>query len=231
MSAAPLRVAQWPLPAFAPGTLEAMKWGALVLMTLDHVDAFVYGRTLLWAGALGRLVFPIFAVVLAINLARPGALERGVYRRVLVRLVAFAALAEPAHALVASHRWGWWPLNVMATFAVFVGCAWLLEHRRHELAAALFLVGGALVEYAWPGVALCLATWWLYRSPGMLPAVALGVSWSSLELVNGNSLALWALPLLALLAGLQLRVPRLRWAFYAYYPLHLVAFVLLTKAV
>jgi hypothetical protein len=215
---------------FAPGTLEAMKWGALVLMTLDHVDAFVYGRSLLWAGALGRLVFPVFAVVLAINLARPRALERGVYRRALVRLVVFAALAEPAHALLASHRWGWWPLNVLATFAVFVGCAWLIERRRWELAAALFLAGGALVEYAWPGVGLCLAVWWLYRSPWILPAIAVGFSWASLELANGNSLALWAVPLLVLVSRLQLDVPRLRWVFYAYYPAHLVAFWLLLRA-
>ena len=46
----------------------------------------------------------------------------------------------------------------------------------------------------------------------------------SLELVNGNSLALWALALLCLASRLQLDVPRLRWVFYAYYPAHLVAF-------
>ena len=42
--------------------------------------------------------------------------------------------------------------------------------------------------------------------------------------------ALWALPLVLLASGLAPSLPRLRWAFYWFYPLHLVAFWLLLRA-
>ena len=220
----------WSLPQFAPGTLTALKWLGLALMTVDHVDAFVFDRTLTWAGQLGRLVFPIFALVIAYNLARPGTLERGVYSRICGRLVLVGICAQPVHGILTGAAWGLVPLNILATFAAFSACAWLLELGQVAIAGLVFLVAGALVEYAWPGVGLCLAIWQLYRRPSSLALCVVLVAWASLALVNATHAALWAIPLLVLGSRLQLDLGRSQWLFYAYYPAHLVAFLLLELA-
>ena len=41
--------------------------------------------------------------------------------------------------------------------------------------------------------------------------------------VSGNLWALAALPVILVATRVDLHVPRLRWVFYAYYPVHLVA--------
>ena len=46
---------------------------------------------------------------------------------------------------------------------------------------------------------------------------------AALWFINRNLWALAALPVLFLASRVDVRVPRLRWAFYAYYPLHLAA--------
>lgn len=46
---------------------------------------------------------------------------------------------------------------------------------------------------------------------------------ASLWFINRNLWALAAVPLLLVASRLDLPMPRLRWAFYAYYPLHLAA--------
>ena len=81
------------------------------------------------------------------------------------------------------------------------GAARLQWHRR--LAAALLRVHGARVEEVAAAVAVlaCAALWF----------------------VNRNLWALAALPVLFLASRVDVRLPRLRWAFYAYYPLHLAA--------
>ena len=214
------------LPRWSDGTLSALKWFGIALMVLDHVDAFAFDRQLLWAGQLGRLVFPIFAVVIGYNLARPGALQAGVYPRVLQRLLVFGVVAMPAHMLLAAQLFGWWPLNIFLTFAAVVGVAWLVELREWVAAAGLFLLAGAVVEYWWPGLALVLAVWQLYRQPSAWALVAVLGSWAALGLVNGSHAALWALPLLLLASGLQLRAPRAKAFFYAFYPLHLGLFAI-----
>lgn len=210
----------------APGSLAGLKWLALVLMVVDHLDAFVYGRALGWATDLGRLVLPLFAFVLAYNLARPGALERGVFTRILQRLAVFGILAAPFHAELTGHLV---PLNIMATFAVAVGVVWLLELERLELALALGLVGGILVEYAWPGVGLVVASWAFLRSQTLERLALVVLVLASLVVVNGSHAALWALPVVVLASRLELELPRLKWLFWAFYPAHLAAFWILAR--
>lgn len=212
-------------PAFSGGALAALKWLALVAMTVDHVDAFVFQRTL--GTDVGRLVFPVFAFVLAYNLARPS-VDAEARRRILQRLVLFGLAALPFHALLAAQLGGWWPLNIMLTFAAVVAVVDAIERGAQLQAAGVFLVAGAVVEYWWPGLAFALAVWWLYKAPAGaqdLPLRLAGVlGWcGALGLANGSHWALVALPLLVLASRVPVELPRLRWAFYAYYPVHLAA--------
>ncbi|HEX6362629.1 MAG TPA: TraX family protein [Albitalea sp.] len=216
------RAASRPAPVAIPdGTLEAIKWLALALMVLDHVNTFLYDRTLPGAFQAGRLVFPLFAFVLGCNLARPGAFERGVHGRVVARLALFAVLATPAHwALVGR----WWPLNILVTLLAATLTVYGLERRDAwgvVLAGAAFLAGGLVGDYFYPGVAMAVAAWAYCRRPRLPRLLAWVAATASLATVNFNFWALAALPLLWIGRHADLRVPRLRWFFYAVYPLHL----------
>src|SRR5688572_12318717 len=107
-------------------------------MVLDHVNKWLYGGALVGASQVARLAFPIFAFVLAHNLARPGALESGVHRRVMQRLAVFGLLATPPFiALVGNY----WPLNIL--FTLLAGSAVVLGLQRRDgpgiaLAVAVF---------------------------------------------------------------------------------------------
>ena len=86
-----------------------------------------------------------------------------------------------------------------------------------------FLVGGSSVEYWWPAVAFGLAVWSYTRRPSWAAAAVAVLACAALWFINRNLWALAALPVLFLASRVDVRVPRLRWAFYAYYPLHLAA--------
>lgn len=214
-----------PKPTFANGTVEALKWLALALMTLDHVNKYFYGDHLAWMFRCGRLVLPIFLAVLAYNLARPQAIERGIHIRTMKRMLLFGALATPPFIAIGSTiLWGWWPLNVMFLLLAMTACIYLIDRgtlRHKATAVVVFLIGGALPEYWWPGIALGLCFWWYFRKPSWLAAIAVVLGTASLAVINGNYWALASLPLLWLATRIDIRVPRLRLAFYVYYPAHL----------
>nr|WEG85486.1 trbP [Escherichia coli] len=67
--------ASLPAMVIADGTIEALKWLALLAMTGDHVNKYLFNGTLPYLFEAGRLALPLFVFVLAYNLARPGALD------------------------------------------------------------------------------------------------------------------------------------------------------------
>lgn len=215
------------------GALEAIKWLALVLMTGDHINKYLLGGQVHALYAAGRLVFPLFAFVFAYNLARPSALASGAYQRAMKRLAAVGVLASVPFIGLGGLLYGWWPLNILASFLLSAATIYLVERggmARVGLAALLVLAGGLFVEFWWPGIAMTLAAWRYVRRPStgafltwIAATAALGcIPWLLARVPM--ALGLWslaALPVIALASRLQLRVPRLRWAFYAYYPAHL----------
>lgn len=206
------------------GTIEALKWIGLAAMTGDHVNKYLFNATIPGLFEAGRLCLPIFVFVLAYNLARPGTLESGAYLRTMKRLAIFGALASVPFIALGGLLAGWWPLNVMFTLLVVTGTLYLVEKggpANMAGAVAVFLVGGSSVEYWWPAVAFGLAVWWYCKSPSVLPLLLGLLACSALWFINSNWWALAALPLLLVVSRLDLPMPRLRWAFYAYYPLHL----------
>jgi TraX protein len=214
--------------AMAEGSLVAIKWTALVLMVFDHVNKYLYAEKLPLIFQLGRIVMPMFGFVLAYNLARPGALARGVHGRMLFRL-ALAGLAASSMFIILNGMYvttnAWWPLNILFMLMLVVLLTYLIDRggiRNYALAIALFLIGGALVEYLWMGVLCCLGAWLFCRemSPSRLVLWFLGAL--SLTVVNGNAWALVAIPIVLIAGRISFRLPRLTWVFYAFYPAHLL---------
>ena len=196
------------------GGREALKWLAVLLMTGDHVARVFFGGYVPVVSELGRIAFPVFALVMAYNLGEPQA-DIGKSVR---RLALWAAIAQPGHALAFGH---WMPLNVLASFALAAGVVWTIRDGRWWALAALAGPLALLVDYQWAGVAVVVAGYAVRRFGWTLGTVtALLVALGLLCLYNGNGWALLALPVMAL-GYAAVRVPRTRWAFYGYYVGHL----------
>ena len=98
-------------------------------------------------------------------------------------------------------------------------CAWLIEvggPARLVAAAAVFIVGGALVEFWWPGLAVCLMAWAYCRRPSWLRLALWIGALASLYVINRNLWALAALPLIFAAGQTRLNLPRGRLGFYCW---------------
>jgi uncharacterized membrane protein YhaH (DUF805 family) len=208
----------------ANGTVEALKWIALALMTLDHTNKYLFHDSMPALFDIGRLTLPLFGFVLAYNLARPDTLGKGIYPRVLKRLVLYGVIAEIPFIGLGGIAWGWYPLNIMASLFFAVSIIYLIEiggMSRYALAVIIFILGGAVVEFWWPGVALCVAAWCYCKKPGWLVLIAWIVSIAALYIINRNLWALATFPVIFAAPYIRLNMPRSSRIFYVYYPAHL----------
>jgi hypothetical protein len=205
------------------GTLEALKWLAVVLMVLDHVNKYLLDGKVGWMFALGRIVMPVFAFVLAYNLARPNALSEDRFRRTSKRLLIYGAIATiPYMALKGSNIYGW-PLNIMFTLLVATLVIWLYENAnpKHGMwLLPLFSFGSLLPEYWLLGTGTTIAAYFYCKSPRPLYLLLWLLSVLLLAIINMNFYAMLAAPLLLLAPKVHLKVPRLKYFFYAFYPAH-----------
>jgi len=73
----------WSLPrlVIADGTLEALKWLALVLMVLDHTNKVLFEGKIPFVFEAARIAMPLFGFVLGYNLARSGTLSTACWSR------------------------------------------------------------------------------------------------------------------------------------------------------
>lgn len=214
-----------PSVQLSSGSIEAVKWLAVALMTLDHINKYLCGRNLPMAFELGRIAMPLFVLLMAYHLAQPGALAKGTIGRSAVKLAVFALIASWPYIALANGRL--LPLNILFLLLTFALIVLLIEQGgkgRSWLAFGVFLVGGALAEYWWPGLLLALAAWRYFQRPCWSLLAGITASTALLWFINGNFWALAALPLFFAASAFDARIPRTHWlVFYAYYPGHLAA--------
>ena len=224
---------------FTDGQLEGLKWIALGSMFLDH-----FGRHLLgygqdtWVFALGRIAFPLFAIVLALNLARRG--DRAARAARTARRLALWCAISVAPSIWARGE----PMlvNVLATLGLGAALCWAFASAARLTLRLAVCVAIALassqVEFGLAGVFLIPAIY-LCRT-GLQPAAAilaalllfatawLNASFGGLPALIGT---LAAVPIAWGVRGLPVSVPRLQLAFYLVYPLHLALIGALKHAV
>jgi hypothetical protein len=220
----------------AEGSLEAIKWSALILMVFDHTNKYLYAERLPLVFQLGRIVMPMFGFVLAYNLARPDALAKGLHGRMMYRLALMGLAAMPICFILNSQFVNasvWWPLNILFTFLLVVALTYLIDRGgagRYALAIALFILGGAVVEYLWMGVLCCLGAW-LFCRKSSFPRLLLWILGTvSLTVINGNTWALVALPIVLMAGRMPHRLSRQTWLFYGFYPAHLLLLLFIRLA-
>jgi len=200
------------------GGRELLKWLALVLMTGDHVNKVMFAGSLQWLSEVGRVAFPVFAVVLAYNAAVDT--RSGTAGRAIRRLLLAGAIVQPFHALAFGY---WLPVNVLFSLALGL---YVCTARSVWAALGAWAVLGLFVDYQWTAPALMLgARLWFGAKTWtghVVAAVALGAAYGALCVYNGNGWALLSVPVLWALGRLDVRLPRVRWVFLGYYVAHLV---------
>lgn len=196
---------------------ELLKWLAVILMTGDHVAKVIYGGYVPGLSEAGRVAFPLFALVMAYNLAQPGA-DVGKSVR---RLGLWGAIAQPVHALTFGY---WLPLNILLTFAVCAAAVYAAGQRQWIVLALAAAILPLFVDYQWAGVGFVLLAWLGFRTRRPLLVLA---AFAPLCAFNANLWALAAIPVAMGLSRKTWAVPRGRWAFYGYYVAHLACIGLL----
>lgn len=126
---------------------EILKWLAVILMIGDHVAKMVCGGYVPGLIEAGRVAFPLFAPVMAYNLAQPGADMVKSVRRLAV----WGAIAQPVHALAFGY---WLPLNILLAFALCAAAVYAVSQRRWFVLA--FAAG--FFRHSW------ITTGWAWRS-------------------------------------------------------------------
>lgn len=214
------------------GTLEALKWFAVLSMTIDHVNHYLLDAQVPFMFNVGRLAMPIFGFVLGYSLGHPQALSSGIYKRVSLRLLLWGSLACIPFEAMSQNPLPFWPLNIMIALLLVTLMAWLLDRGgsfRVILAIQLFTFGGLFVEFFWPGLVTCLCVWGYRRQPSWILIFVWVAALACFVVFNGNS---WALAAIAILVGapfVRVSVPRLKHIFYVYYPLHLSVIWVLSR--
>ena len=220
-------------------TGSTLKIIAMVTMLIDHVAAVLMTRMYLgWGGSaefyniilmmrlVGRLAFPIFCFLLVEGFMR----TRDVKKYVL-RMLMFAFVAEiPFDLSLTSRVMTWKHQNVMFTMAIGLlalyalkwideksyvkGKKWLLQGI--VVAAAAGLATICKTDYSWSGI-LCICAIYLFKASNerkvLLGCVPLIMA-SILEVM-----AVLVTPLVRMYNGE--RGLKLKYFFYAFYPLHL----------
>jgi hypothetical protein len=217
------------LEPVAPYWAIRLKLLALALMLADHIHLVFFARSLEWLYWLSRLVFPIFALIVAQNLEHHEASPQ----RYISRLMVFGLLAQPFYAWCFDVQ----QLNVLFTLGVSIALWWLLRTLEMrglpssvQFGIAIVLAFGASwLEFGWAG---------LLAVPIYARLMRRGASWDWLfTLVLSFGLVrfedTWIMPMLALAIWkltsrwpwprAKSRLPTRDWrhAFYLFYPAHL----------
>lgn len=213
----------------ADGSIEALKWLAMVAMTLDHMNRIFFNPGSIVFYSIGRIAMPIFAFVFVYNFARSTEFVAAHYYKSCQRLLLFGVLATPAY-LSMMHIHGLIPLNIM--FTLLVAAATLFFYEKEGLGAraiVCFFVGGVFVEYSWYGIFICLTSWFYCKTPNSMSLLGIILAFILLDGFNQSDWTLMAIPIILLASRIDFKVPRARFLFWVYYPLHLSVMILIKE--
>lgn len=237
---------------------DLIKLVAMITMLIDHTGKMFFSKYPIMR-IVGRLSFPLYAYCIAVGCVYSRDRFRYLSRIVLMGLISqpFYAMAlahttkamfavrfadNPLRAIVNFYVNCWATPNIMLTMAFGLLIVWALRDRQIPCLLALMLIVwkmNASINYGWKGVALIalfylfINNWWL-----SFPVVlAYMVWWGSIGGVYhlfGHSFgiqifAILALPLVYIPTYSRLKINK--WAFYLFYPAHLIGIMMIQFAI
>jgi TraX protein len=225
----------WVLPSVSERSALFLKLLALALMVMDHAHFVFWNRRLEPLYWVSRLVFPLYALLVAQHLER----HQADPKRYILRLCLYGVIAQPAYMLC----FGQPQLNVMFTLAASVGAWWglkALKVRSWDSAWRYGLVAFVAVcmvnlEFWFAGVLAVPVFAALMRRGSwsdwmMVPLLAWSiVGFGAPWIVPILALGLWVFSARALQAASTPCKPSV-WSkhlFYAAYPVHLTVIALI----
>ena len=212
-------------------TSNELKLIALVSMTVDHIGLFLFPQLKLLR-IIGRLAYPIFAFMIAEGCRHTSNrlryflcvfglgvavqvffwfTRRSLYQHILITFSMSIVLIFSLR--LASKKGGFWlaAAGLVLAAEVFI-CLFLKNYLPKR---------GFQIDYGLCGVLLPVVIYAARSRTQRLLAAAIGLTAVCLSSSSVQWYSLLALPLLALYNG-QRGTYRLKYLFYAYYPLHLV---------
>jgi hypothetical protein len=204
----------------ASGALEVLKLAALAAMVADHVNKYALDRAYPVMEHIGRLAFPLFALVVAANLRWNTADPQRYFMRLAVWGMASQAI----------YTWatGRTELNILVTLGVGVQLVLAVEALRQHSSAVgvlwLVVVIAATLpcDYRLTGPLLVVLfhEWFARPAPFTALLVILGVAALNISWLFAPA-ALASLVVAGVVAWWQPRLPRLtRYWFYPFYTAH-----------
>ena len=207
-------------------TANQLKLLAMITMTVDHIGVQIFPH-LAWLRIVGRLAMPIYAWMIAEGCAHTRDRKKYLLQlggmALLCQLVYFFALGSLFQCILVTFT-----LSVVIIYAIDSDAP---GKAAFALCAALFitvflpkLLPGTdfAVDYSIWGVLLPVAVYLARTHRHKLIAAAILLTGLALDFGGVQGYGLLALFPLALYDGTRGKA-RIKWLFYLYYPLHLVA--------
>jgi TraX protein len=203
------------------GALEVHKLAALVAMVCDHANKYALNGAYPTMEHIGRLAFPLFALVVAANLRWNSSDPQRYFMRLAVWGVASQAI----------YIWatGRTDLNTLLTLGIGVQLVLAVEALRQHSSVASVLWLMVVIVATWacdyrltgPLLVLLFHGWFARPGPYTALLVILGVAALNTSLLFAPA-ALASLVVAGVVAWWRPHLPRLtRYWFYPFYPAHL----------
>src|SRR5919106_2682539 len=204
----------------ASGALEVLKLAALVAMVADHANKYALDRAYPMMEHIGRLAFPLFALVVAANLRWTTADPQRYFMRLAVWGMASQAI----------YTWatGRTDLNILLTLGIGVQLVLAVEALREHSSVVgvlwlmVVIVATLSCDYRLTGPLLVFLFHGWFARPGPYTALLaiLGVAALNTSLLFAPA-ALASLIVASAAAWWQPRLPRVtRYWFYPFFPTH-----------
>ena len=204
-------------------TTFRLKIIAIISMLIDHTGAILYPNEYLFR-YVGRLAFPIFCFLLVEGFIH----TRNVWKY-MGRLGMFALISEIPYDL-AFHESFWEPekQNVFFTLFIGLGMLWILKKERENsirigvVVLAMWAAELLRTDYGFRGI-LLIAVFWMTREHKLIGSV-LAAGWNFLWRTHLQYAGALAVVPIAAYNGQKGR--SMKYFFYLFYPVHLVALYL-----
>lgn len=215
---------------------SALKWLAIICMTYDHVLKHIFDISaqdlILFPG---RFAFPLFAFIIAKNLAK-----YEIFKKYILRMAPFAIISFFVDHYFFEQRTN---LNILITLISSISIIWVIYltkkinnkyfHLLYIIEIALLsIIIGMFVDYGIIGIWLIPALYIYFKKPDLIKYIVILIMVSSL-MPN----LLFGILIIPFVAWLLLVEPvpskkrgsfkKTGWLFYAYFPAHKLVIALI----
>jgi len=211
---------------------------ACITMILDHIKYAIPITNNYFTQYLGRISFPLFAF-----LVTEGYVHTSDLKRYYKRLILFACISQIPFMLFRTLVGKWQMLNIMFTLLLGLTAILIYDKGKNKIISCLAVIviiylGKVLrVDYGWWGVAIIFVIY-LFRNKKILLSISyiilstvyyyLTFGNALLKLKNMYYLIFTIVPIIFILIYNGKQGRKIKYFFYAFYPVHMIILYLLS---